>query len=182
MVTADVVGLYPSISHKLRLEALRRRLNKRETSEIPTEDIVQMAEFVLKNNFFEFNGEVKRQKSGTAIGTKFAPPYACIFMDEVETEFLKSQELQPFLWLRYIDDIFFIWTHGTQELDSFLNELNKFHPNSSFTYETSKERVNFLDLNVSIWNGAISTDMYIKPTDGHQCLNYKSSHPEHINN
>ena len=52
-----------------------------------------MAEFVLQNNFFEFNWEVKRQKSGTAIGTKFAPPYACIFMDEVETEFLKSQEL-----------------------------------------------------------------------------------------
>ena len=103
-------------------------------------------------------------------------------MDEVETEFLKSQELQPFLWLRYIYDIFFIWAHGTQELNFFLNELNKFHPNLRFTYETSKERVNFLDLNVSIWNGAISTDMYIKPTDGHQCLNYKSSHPEHINN
>ena len=182
MVTADVVGLYPSISHKLRLEALRRRLNKRETSEIPTEDIVQMAEFVLKNNFFEFNGEVKWQKSGTAIGTKFAPPYACIFIDEVETEFLKSQELQPILWLRCIYDIFFIWAHGTQELNFFLNELNKFHSNLRFTYETSKERVNFLDLHVSIWNGAISTDMYIKPTDGHQCLNYKSSHPEHINN
>ena len=182
LVTADVVGLYPSIPHKAGLEALRRRLNKRETFEIPTEDIVQMAEFVLKNNFFEFNREVKRQKSGTAIGTKFAPPYACIFMDEVETEFLKSQELQPFLWLRYIDDIFFIWTHGTQELDSFLNELNKFHPNLSFTYETSEERVNFLDLNVSIRNGAISTDLYIKPTDGHQYLHYKSSHPEHIKN
>ena len=61
-----------------------------ETFEITTEDIVQMAEFVLKNNFFEFNGEVKRQKSGAAIRTKFAPPYACIFMDEVETAFLKS--------------------------------------------------------------------------------------------
>ena len=96
LVTADVVGLYPSIPHKAGLETLRRGLNERETSEIPTEDIVQMAEFVLKNNFFEFNGEVKRQKSGTAIGAKFAPPYTCIFMDEVEMEFLKSQELQPF--------------------------------------------------------------------------------------
>ena len=45
---------------------------------------VQMAEFVLKN-VFECNGEVKRQKSGTAIGTKFVPSYTCIFMDEVET-------------------------------------------------------------------------------------------------
>ena len=50
-----------------------------------------MAGFVLKNNFFEFNGEVKQQKSGTSIGTKFAPPCAYIFMHEIETEFLKSQ-------------------------------------------------------------------------------------------
>ena len=135
-----MVGLSPSIPHKAGLETLRKRLNERGTSKIPTEDIVQMAEFLLKNNFFEFNGEVERQKSGTAIGTKFEPPCVCIFIDEVETQFLKSQELQPFLWLRYIDDIFFIWTHGTQELDSFLNELDKFHPNLSFTYETSKER------------------------------------------
>ena len=38
-----------------------------------------------------------KRKLGTTTGTKFAPTYACIFMDEVETEFLKSQELQPFL-------------------------------------------------------------------------------------
>ena len=100
----------------------------------------------------------------------------------IYTEFLNSQELQPFSWLRYIDDIFFIWTHGTQELDSFLNELNKFHPNLSFTYETSKERVNFLDLNVSIRNVAISTDLYIKPIDGEQYLHYNSSHRAHIKN
>ena len=126
LVTGDMLGLYPSITHKGGLEAQRRRPTKRETSEIPTEDIVQMAEFVLINNFFfEFYGEVKRRKSGTAIGTKFTPPYACIFMDEVEKDFLKIQELHPFIWLCYIDDMFFIWTHGTQELDSFLNELNK---------------------------------------------------------
>ena len=63
-----------------------------------------------------------------------------------------------------------------------LNELDKFHPNLSFTYETSKETVNVLDLNVSLRNGAISTDLYVKPTDGHQYLHYKSSHPEHIKN
>ena len=64
-----------------------------------------MAEFVLKNNYFEFN-EVCKQISGTAIATKFAPHYACIFIDEMETSFLKTQQLQPFIWLGYIDDIF----------------------------------------------------------------------------
>ena len=37
-------------------------------------------------------------------------------MNEVETEFPKSQELQPFLWLCYTDDIFFYmdsWNTGT---------------------------------------------------------------------
>ena len=49
-----------------------------------------MTEFVLKNNYFEFNDKVKQQLSGTAISTKFAPPYNCIFMNQFETEFLES--------------------------------------------------------------------------------------------
>ena len=60
----------------IHIEALRKILNERDSPKVPTENIIQMADFVLKNNFFEFNGEVKRQKSGTAIGTKLAPPYA----------------------------------------------------------------------------------------------------------
>ena len=87
-----------------------------------------MAYFVLKNNFFKFNGEIKRQKSGTDIGTRFATPYACIFVDKVEIDFLKSQKLQPFLWLRYIDDIFLIWTHGEEKLTHFLMNLINFTP------------------------------------------------------
>ena len=87
-----------------------------------------MAEFVLKNNFFECNGGVKRQKFGTAIGTTFAPPYACIFIDEVETEFLKSEELHPFLWLRYIDDIFLYGLMEKRSSLSFLMNLIIFIP------------------------------------------------------
>ena len=106
LVTADLIGIYPSISHGDGLETLRKRLNKKCSPKVPTEDIVQMADFVLKNNCLEFNGEIKRQKSGTAISAEFAPPYAYIFMDEVETEFPKSKKFQNFLRLSYIDDMF----------------------------------------------------------------------------
>ena len=61
-----------------------------------------MTEFVLKNNYFEFNDKVKKQLSGTAIGTKFAPAYASIFMDKIESHFLKSQELTPFYTIALI--------------------------------------------------------------------------------
>ena len=92
LVTADVVDLYPSIPHKAGLKALKNALDKRKQKHIPTEKLINMVEFVLENNFFEFNGSVKQQVLGTAIGTKCAPICACVYMDEVETEFLKTQE------------------------------------------------------------------------------------------
>ena len=51
LVTADVIGLYPSISHEAGLEALRKIPAERDSPKIPTEDIVRMAEFVLKKTF-----------------------------------------------------------------------------------------------------------------------------------
>ena len=95
LVTTDIVGLYPCISHELGLKALREVLDK--------------TDFVLKNNYFEFNGQIKQQISVTAIGTKFAPLYARFFMDKIKTAFL---ETQPLVWFRYIEDILFyldIW-------------------------------------------------------------------------
>ena len=108
LVTADVAGLYPSIPHDEGLEVLRKQLNALNNKSISTEDLVKMAEFVLKSNYFEFNSSFKHQISGTAIGTKFAPPYVCIFMDYIEREFLKNEQIQPSIWFRYTD-IFFIW-------------------------------------------------------------------------
>ena len=71
---------------------------------------------MLLNSFLEFKEKVKQQVAGTAIGTNFAPSYACIYMDEAETKFLKTKELQLLVWFRYIDDIFFIWKHSAGEL------------------------------------------------------------------
>ena len=82
LVTADVVGLYPSIPHEAGLKALRGALDSRENKQILIENLLKMAEFVLKNNYFEFNGKVEKRLSGAAIGTKFAPTYVSIFMEK----------------------------------------------------------------------------------------------------
>ena len=141
LVMADVVDLYPSIPHEAGLKALREVLDNREEHTVPTSKLTKMTDFVLKNNYFEFNKQIKQKISGTAIGTKFVPPCACLFMDTIETTFLQTQELQPLVWFRYIDDIFFIWTHGEEELQTFLRSLNEFHTNIQFTYESSKESI-----------------------------------------
>ena len=48
--------------------------------------------------------------------------------------------------------------HGEAELKKFMEVLNNFSPNLEFTYESSKKRVAFLDLNVSLENGSVTTD------------------------
>ena len=88
LLSADVIALYPRIPHEDGLKYLFERLEERELKQISSEDLVQMARFVLKNIFFEFDTKIKQQISGTAIGTKFAPPYTCIFMERVETGFV----------------------------------------------------------------------------------------------
>ena len=139
-----------------------------------------MQSLFSKNNYFEFNKNVCKQISGTTIGTKFAPPYSCIFMDDIETSFLKTQQLQRFIWLRYIDDIFFVWTHG-HSLIYFSRILTSFI--QTWNLHTKRLRiVHFLDHHVSLKDGAIFTDLHIKPTDGYQFLHHKSSRPSYINN
>ena len=146
-------------------EALEKALNNCTNKKVSTEDLVKVAKFVLKNNYFEFNGKAKQQISGTVIGTKFAPPYACIFMDDVEISFLETQEMTPLVWFRYVDDVFLIWTHGQDKLDSFLEELNRCSSYLIFTYEPSKTSIPFLDLKESLSDGELSTDLHIKSTD-----------------
>ena len=165
--------------HKLMSTIVKSSRFKGNPKVKPTENLVKMAEFVLKNNLFEFNSKVYQQKSGTAIGTKFAPPYACIYMDEVEQKFLETQDKKPLIWLRYIDDIFFIWTHGEQQLETFLNDLNSFSPNLNFASEKKKKSIPLLNLKVKLVNGKLETDLHIKSTDRHHYLHYMSSHPEH---
>ena len=86
LVTTDVVGFCPSIPHKAGSRALRKALEKQNKQSIPTNDLVKKEEIVLKNNFFEFNSKIKHQVSGTAIVTKFAQPYAFLFIDKFETK------------------------------------------------------------------------------------------------
>ena len=74
---------------------------------------------------------------------------------------------------------FFIWEHGEESLEKFLNKLNSFHPTIKFTAEYSKETINFLDVNIRLVEGELMTDLFVKPTDTHQFLDPSSSHPYH---
>ena len=100
------------------------------------------------------------------------PPYSILLMAELEEEILRKEEFKPHLWWRYIDDISFLWEHGEEKLKSLLDNINKMHPTITF-----KNINKLLDVTVSITEGIIETDLYVKPTDSHQYLSPLSCHP-----
>lgn len=113
------------------------------------------------------------------MGTKIGPTYANIFMGVLEDSFLKSVPLKPEHFKRYIDDIFFIWTHGETELLNFIAKFNQVHPAITFSHTYSPLSVAFLDVRITISHGRLITKLFKKPTDNHQFLHFESSHVRH---
>ena len=124
---------------------MRKALDARKEETVPTDSLIELAECVLKNNIFEHNTSFYKQLRGTAIGTKMAPPYAIIFMGDLEEKLLKDCDKKPLAWWRYIDDIFMLWQHGEKELEKFLEFLNCYHPTIKYY---SRKEINFLDVSV----------------------------------
>ena len=186
LVSADVTSLYTNIPHNEGICAVLYYMKKFKTDLpefTPNAGIVKtLFLFILENNYFEFLGELFLQKIGTAMGTKVAPPYASLFLGRFEEQYIF--ELFPGIitvFLRFLDDIFFIWEHGEQKLREFFEHLNSVHNTIKFTYEFSKTQVNFLDTTVYLTKESrkLKTRLFIKPTDTRSLLHSSSFHPSH---
>ncbi|XP_072020239.1 uncharacterized protein [Amphiura filiformis] len=178
LCTMDVTALYTNIPTNEFIAACQHYLSQQHsTTEV--EVLSRFMELTLTQNNFELAGKHYIQVLGTAIGTRMAPSGACLFMGRLEEKFLSVATKKPLIWLRYIDDVFLIWTHGEEELDNFIAHCNTRHPTIKFTAERSCNSISFLDVMVGLQNGFLETDLYSKPTDTHQCLLWSSCHPKH---
>ncbi|XP_074981174.1 uncharacterized protein LOC142070971 [Caretta caretta] len=175
LATMDVEALYTNIPHKDGLQAVKNTIPDNVTANL----VAELCDFVLTHNYFTFGDNVYLQISGTAMGTRMAPQYANIFMADLEQRFLSSRPLKPLLYLRYIDDIFIIWTHGKEALEEFHHGFNNFHPTTNLSLVQSTQEIHFLDTTVLINNGHINTTLYRKPTDRYSYLHASSFHPDH---
>ena len=63
---------------------------------------------------------------GTPMAVNFANLFMAKFEEEMLAEYEKQHGLKPNTWLRYIDDIFFIWCGTEESLKHFINFCNTF--------------------------------------------------------
>jgi hypothetical protein len=149
----------------------------------PDTQLITLLRLNLLSNDFIFNNKVYLQISGTAMGKRFAPSYANIYMADFENKALAGYYLKPIIWLRYIDDIFGIWGHSKEELMNFYNYLNHRSPSIKLTISISEDKVTFLDMTIKkahMANGiySLETAVSFKLTDLHRILPRRSFHPK----
>ena len=191
LASFDVTSLYTNIPHELGLRAIKYWL-EHESDEIPSrfshEFILKGLQIILENNHFVFDDNFYLQIKGTAMGTKVAPTYATLVMGIIEkqlNEKISSEFDQDFStyilenWKRYLDDCFIFCTKNENDLHTFHNVLNSIDESIQFTVEHSTHELPFLDILIIKEDSKIITDLYSKPTDTHQYLDFRSCHPSH---
>ena len=122
------------------------------------------------------------------MGTPMAANHANLFMDMFERSLLNDfkKKLERLIWLRFINNILFIWTEGENPLREFLAFCQKhsktMNVKSVIKLEISQstKTINFLDVCITLNQQTLSTTVFSKPRDAHVYLHPKSFHPEHM--
>ena len=181
LVTMDVSSLYTNIPNNEGIESIKETLTSNKCAGTLIHVITTFLTLILTLNNFIFNGQHYLQTKGCAMGTKCAPSYANLFMGQFETKYICQKiKNKSVKYLRYIDDIFMIWTGTAKELKRFTEEINNVHHSIKFTVEYSFTNINFLDTTVYKSNNKLYTKVYKKPTDRSLYLHSNSYHPNNL--
>lgn len=85
---------------------------------------VSLVIFFLNSTYFTYRGNIYEQVHGVVMGSPLSPIVENIYMDNFENMVIDSFPFTPKEWNRYVDDIFFKWRHGKENLNDLLTHLN----------------------------------------------------------
>ena len=160
----DVSALYTNSNMEDIMVAVKRALDLRENQIVPTDFIGKLVHY--------------------------APNVADLFMTEIDRKILdpvaRTDSNFPIsFYLRFLDDIFMLYTGSSQDLHQFLREINTIPIKFTMSHTTpatpnfdceAADSIPFLDTSIKI-SGQLVMDLYRKPTDWNQYLLPSSCHP-----
>ena len=184
LVTADVTALYTNMRIDLILKSVQEAFAANPAPRRPDSEILELLELTLRNNDFEFAGEVFLQTVGTAMGKTYAPSLANLYLQQFDKQAKTGYHIKPHLYYRFLDDIHLIWPSTREDLVLYEQFLNSLIPGIKISFTVRESFIEFLDTTVykalrSDGHWELRTKVYFKPTDTHQLLHSQSAHPKH---
>ncbi|OCT99555.1 hypothetical protein XELAEV_18005337mg [Xenopus laevis] len=159
--------------------------NYSQYSEQVKDFVLEAIWFLLNHNYFSFNGTFYLQKRGTAMGARFAPTYANLYLGWWEETHILGADAPCLeyvvMYRRFIDDLLFVWNGSEGDFNMLLQDLGNVELNLAFTGCFSKSNIVYLDLHIYIEKEGIATTVHTKPSAGNSLLRADSCHPCHFN-
>ncbi|MCP4745959.1 MAG: hypothetical protein GY874_07435 [Desulfobacteraceae bacterium] len=202
LFTWDAVSMYtnihldhawPVIKNFLNHDVLGKNIVLQE--KISVDALGAALEIIMKNSLFQFGDSFWLQLSGTSMGTPPAPPYATLYYCIHEMAIIHQFEEISY-HKRYIDDGGSLWTSMSENREDddrrwseFKALANDFGTDHEFFQGNEKQRplvwefserensAIFLDLNLRIANGIISSTIYEKKLNLYLYIPPHSCHP-----
>ena len=182
LASLDVENLFTNVPVRETVDLIIKYAYQDPDRKPPPIDERIMKELLLtcttETPFKHPNGNVYIQTDGVSMGSPLGPLFANFYMCHLENEILSqySAESKPKIYCRYVDDIFLLLRDP-----SLIFELKQKFENSSvlkFTHELEKNKtINFLDVKITASHQALNTEVYVKPTNSGQCINFNSIAP-----
>lgn len=166
IASIDVESLYTNTKQQHALEAVAWALETTDIKPQQKDFLMEALELAMSHNFFWHESKFFRQKKGVAMGAKYAPSVANLFMSHWEEEAIFDKNIpDPKFYKRYIDDIIIVWT-GTQEtFEGFLADITNNHFGISLSANSATDSIHFLDLVIFKQNGHLVTKTHFKDVD-----------------
>ena len=142
--------------------------------------IVQLLETILAQNYFTFQNQIYQPDKGIAMGSPISGTVAEIFLQHLEKTHIKHliDSKHLIYYARYVDDILLIYDSSLTSPTNIQHYMDTIHDNIKLnaTHETN-DTVNFLDLSITRRPTSLELDIYRKPTSTDTTINFLSNHP-----
>ena len=181
LASLDVESLFTNVPVKDTIDIIQEFVyNHPELPplDIPPKILTELLKACTSEAVFRApDNKLYRQTNGVAMGSPLGPLFANAYMCKLENTILENSELRPYLYCRYVDDIFL----DIRDQDH-LHKLKEEFENCSalkFTIELSvQNRIPFLDVDIDGNGVQFKTKVFKKATDAGNCLNAASECPE----
>jgi len=179
IITLDIKDLYVNLPIQGILQTMKFWLNKHNTS-TTIEQILQLLETILKQNYFQYNGQFFRSQKGIAVGSPISSTIAEIYIQFLEELYVKQwlDSKQILYYKRYVDDILIIYNQNNINEQDILNHANNIDKHLQFKLSMEENNlINYLDLSIYRNNSNVELGIYRKPTSTDTTIHFSSNHP-----
>jgi hypothetical protein len=184
LITLDIKDLYVNLPVQGIIQTTKFWLNRKGCDNTITRQTLHILEIILKQNYFQYNGQYYQPDKGIAMVSPISSTLAEIYLQYLEEisvkHWLENREI--ILYIRYVDDILILYDQTNTDKTTIYNTFNNTDKNLEFKITGEENNtISYLGLSINRNSNHIELGIYRKPTHMDIIIHRSSNHPHDQN-